>query len=271
MDGEEKMRSFMKTYKKWIMIFCGILAVGLIAFGIWAWVHRYTPYFPKEDAVIYLYGESHGEEKAYEVELREWQKLYNKGCRDLFVELPFYTAQYLNIWMKESDDTILEQLYEDIDGTKSHVPAYKEFFRQIKETCPETVFHGTDVGHQYDTTGSRYLDYAVEMYGKESEEVKLVLACIQQGEDFYATNRDDSDAAAVYREGQMVENFIREYELLKDKKKDKSDDVVIMGIYGSAHCDPRKLDYTNQVDCMAKQLKEKYGDIITYQYVLQMD
>ena len=30
---------------------------------------------------------------------------------------------------------------------------------QIKELCPQTVFHGTDVGHQYGTTGERFLRY----------------------------------------------------------------------------------------------------------------
>jgi hypothetical protein len=31
----------------------------------------------------------------------------------------------------------------------------------IKNNYPETIFHGTDVSHQYETIGQFYLDYLV--------------------------------------------------------------------------------------------------------------
>jgi hypothetical protein len=33
-----------------------------------------------------------------------WEERYRQGSRDLFVELPYYTAQYLNIWMRSDDE-----------------------------------------------------------------------------------------------------------------------------------------------------------------------
>lgn len=89
--------------------------------------------------------------------------------RHLFVELPYYTAEFLNIWIKEDSDEILEELFEDWKGTASYATCVKDFYRRIKAECPETVFHGTDVGHQYDTTGKRYLKYLKEnnMQGTE--------------------------------------------------------------------------------------------------------
>ena len=33
--------------------------------------------------------------------------------RDLFVELPYFTAQYLNRWMQADNDRILMEVYTD--------------------------------------------------------------------------------------------------------------------------------------------------------------
>ena len=82
--------------------------------------------------------------------------------RHLFVELSHYTAQWLNLWMDAEDDEILEQLHQDWESTLSSGAETLDFYRTIKEQCPETVFHGTDVGHQYDSTGARYQDYLEE-------------------------------------------------------------------------------------------------------------
>ena len=54
--------------------------------------------------------------------------------RHLFVEIPYYSAQYLNIWMKAEDDKILMELYEDIDGTLTHVLEVLEFYKSIKKS-----------------------------------------------------------------------------------------------------------------------------------------
>ena len=52
--------------------------------------------------------------------------------RDRFVELPYYTAQYLNQWMLADDDEILMQVYADWNGTASHSANVSRFYRQIK-------------------------------------------------------------------------------------------------------------------------------------------
>lgn len=95
---------------------------------------------------IYLYGESHGREDILTRELSLWQDCYARGMRHLFVEMPYYTAEYMNRWMQAEDDSLLLALYADWEGTLQHNETYLRFYRGLKETCPETVFHGTDVG-----------------------------------------------------------------------------------------------------------------------------
>lgn len=46
---------------------------------------------------IFLYGETHADAKCLEQELVLWGELYADGARDLFIEMPYYTAAYLNI------------------------------------------------------------------------------------------------------------------------------------------------------------------------------
>ena len=119
---------------------------------------------------------------------------------------------------------------------------------QIKELCPQTVFHGTDVGHQYGTTGERFLRY---LESKQQQNIPAYLRAqeiIQQGIAYY---NGDKAKAMTYRENMMVQNFI--YEL----KQIQNDDI--MGIYGSAHTDTAALDSTGAVPCMANQLKSIYG------------
>lgn len=204
----------------------------------------------KQPGDIFLYGEQHAVEGILEKELELWLSYYqNNGMRDLFVELPYYDAEYLNLWMQSADDVILEQLYQEWEGTALHAQAVLDFYKRIKADCPETVFHGTDVGHQYDTTGKRFLAY-LESQGKEqSETYRRAMENIEQGRYYY------EHADMVYRENKMVENFIREY--------DRLDGADIMGIYGNAHTAVGAMDYeTRSVPCMAGQLHEKYGDAL---------
>jgi len=196
---------------------------------------------------IFLYGEKHAVENILEKEWELWSSYYqNDGVRDLFVELPYYTAEYMNMWMKDDSDEILDSLYEDWAGTAMHSQKVIDFYKRIKKECPETVFHGTDVGHQYNTTGKRFLEYLESTGQQQSELYRLSQENIEQGKYFY----QHSDGA--YRENTMVENFIREFENLNG--------VSVMGIYGSAHTNTEAADYTtNTVPCMANQLHQKYG------------
>ena len=185
-----------------------------------------------------------------EKELELWHKYYyEEDMRHLFVELPYYSAELLNLWMKSDSDDILEELYKDWEGTASHNPYTKEFYKRIKSEYPDTIFHGTDVGHQYHSTGQRYLKYLEENNLESSEKYLLTQETIKQGQYYYEHSDD------VYRENKMVENLICEF--------DKLNGESIMGIYGGAHTNFEAMDYmTNSVPCMAKQLKERYGDAI---------
>ncbi|MDD3368847.1 MAG: hypothetical protein PHP50_08200 [Lachnospiraceae bacterium] len=71
-------------------------------------MNQYASYIPSEPAQILLYGEQHGSAAIYQEELALWEKYYaEQGMRDLFIEMPYYTTEYLNLWMQASDDTIM--------------------------------------------------------------------------------------------------------------------------------------------------------------------
>lgn len=198
---------------------------------------------------IYLYGEQHAVEKILKKEIEIWGDYYNnQGLRHLFVELPYFTSEYLNIWMNSEVDEILDSLFDDWDGTASNHPDVKEFFKEIKTRFPETVFHGTDIGHQYKTTGKRYLEYLSQQNKENSEQYQYAKEAIEQGEYFYQ-KRD-----GAYRENRMVANFIREFNNLNNEP--------IMGIYGSAHTGINSMEGSNSVPSMANQLHKLYANQI---------
>ncbi|WP_083677870.1 hypothetical protein [Paenibacillus sp. FSL R7-0337] len=206
-----------------------------------------TPLTTKATGQIYLYGESHGVAKIMDKEYEAWSDYYhNKGMRHLFVEQSYYAAEYLNLWMQSDNDDILEELYQDWEGTPGHVPYTKTFFQKIKSGCPDTIFHGTDVGHQRDKTGKRFLSYLADNNPTGSEMYTLTTEAIQQGLIYYRSYDN------VYRENKMAENFIREFEKLGSEN--------IMGIYGAAHTGVNEMErITQAVPCMANQLRKHYG------------
>lgn len=203
---------------------------------------------------IYFYGEAHGQEAILEYELEKWKTYYyEQGMRHLFIEFPYYTAEFLNLWMDAKDDTIINQLYEEWEGTASQVPCVKAFYQNIKQECPETVFHGTDVGHAYGSTGYRYMKYLKENGLETSDQYELALQAVKQGKD-YGVGMPEEQRDRAARENYMVENFIREFDALKGES--------IMGIYGGAHTNISGMNITNEVPCMAAQLYEIYGEQI---------
>lgn len=209
-----------------------------------------APLVTQASGSIYLYGEVHGVAKIIDKEYELWSEFYHiEGMRHLFVEMPYFTAEYLNLWMQSDNDDILEEIYDDWEGTASHNPYTKAFYKKIKGECPETIFHGTDIGHQDETTGNRFLSYLAANDLTETEEYTLTIEAIQQGR-FYRSKDDN-----VYRENKMTENFIREFERLSSES--------VMGIYGSAHTGLDEMDYSTQsIPCMANQLQKHYGDNI---------
>lgn len=195
---------------------------------------------------ITLYGEVHGVSAVLEKELALWQDHYRKGARHLFVELPYYTAEFLNQWMHEGDDRILEALYSDLEGTAAHRPATLVFYRGIKATCPETIFHGTDVGHQYASTGERFLQTLRDRNQQNTREYQTAQEVVAQGRRYYQGNDE------VYRESAMTADFERELARVGNA------DVV--GFYGAAHTDANGLNFTHEVPSMAHQLRQAHGD-----------
>jgi hypothetical protein len=200
----------------------------------------------------YLYGEAHAVDKIMNKELELWYDYYhNEGMRHLFIEFPYYTMEFLNIWMQADNDDILDAVLEDLVNIANPNPFARDFYRKIKSECPETIFHGTDVGHQYLTTGGRFLKYLRDNHMENSEQYVLTQEAIEQGRYFYRTSGHEN----VYRENKMTENFIREFDKLIDEN--------IMGIYGAAHTDFDAMDYyTQSVPCMANQLKDRYGNAL---------
>lgn len=240
-------KRFKETFtKKNIALFLLLVAFCLINFlGCVTNQNKYI-------GTIYLYGEQHGEEKIILEELHLWQNYYQKGFRHLFLELPYYTAEYLNIWLQENDNTILEDIYNDWAGTAFYNQHMFDFFVTIKRSCPQTVFHGTDVGHQYQSTGKRFLHYLQSKNKQSTNAYKRAQQIIEQGISYYL-EKDDSKKRA-YREQMLVENFI--YELRGVNNAD------IMGIYGTAHTNIN-LFSNGIAGNMATQLNSQKYNIIS--------
>lgn len=191
---------------------------------------------------LYLYGEQHGQDIIMEKELELWQNYYDEeNMRHLFLELPGYTAEYLNLWMQAEDDTILEQIYEDWRGTAIYDGPIRDFYRRIKTNCPETVFHGVDLGHQRATTGRRYLEYCEANGLTDSAAYKRAQLCVEQGRRYYDNEQDQA-----YREDIMTQYFSQEFAALENES--------VMGIFGSDHV------AMETSGTMAANLRELYGE-----------
>ncbi len=237
----------MKNKNKTKIAFAILAATVLFAFILSA-VDRSLDRYPDENTKIRLYGESHGAKQYYDIERELWKECYEAGERALFVELPYYTAEYLNLWMKEDSDEIIDQIFVDIQGTQSGNEYYYEFWHKIKEECPETVFYGTDVGHQYNVTGARYLEFLEENGMKDSENYRLAEECIRQGMEYYADDTVHNGISPI-RERYMTVNFVNAYA--------RCGSGDIMGIYGSYHVNRRAPEV------MTARLLAYYGNIIS--------
>lgn len=201
-----------------------------------------------EGTQILLCGETHSDADCIARELELWDRCYRSGVRDLFIETPYYTAQFLNRWMCADSDEILDRLYEDAAGTQIHSQTAFDFYRTIKRDYPETVFHGTDVGHQYESTGRRYLALLEEEGLTETQDYALAQEAVEQGKIFYVTGTNGPDQDHAYRERTMTENFIRELDSLSGKP--------VMGIYGTMHTATGGLDLSGTTPNMIGQLRQ---------------
>lgn len=201
---------------------------------------------------IYLYGEGDNLSEVLEKELELWGEYYHEeDMRHLFVELPYFTGEFLNIWLESDNDQILEEIHQDMAYEEAHNSKLKEFYKTIKKDYPETIFHGTDIGHQYYSTGERFLEYLEENNLENTEKYILAEEAIKQGEYYYKDY--NNHLYYDYGENRMVENFIREFDKLNDEN--------IMGIYNVNHTTFNGIAYnTVSLPNMANQLKKRYGD-----------
>ncbi len=232
--------------------------LGIVLVVVTSIVIGFTIFNNMDNGKIYLYGEEHGNQDYINKELEIWEKHYKEdGMRDLFIELSYGGGEFLNLWMQEDDDTILNELYADWEGTLGHDEDWYNYFKQIKERTPETVFHGTDIAHQYETTDARYLEYLESVGEKDSEKYKITLENIEQAKRYLDENSDTG--ISEIRESSMTENFIREFEALGNKD--------VMGIYGGFHTEPNQAEELGDFETMYVRLEKVYGDRLESVYI----
>ena len=210
----------------------------------------------RAESQILLCGEDHTDAACMERELSLWRARYAAGDRDLFLEMGAATAELLNRWMTTGDESFWELVYRNWEGTASQTPERERFFRTIRAACPETVFHGIDVEHQYKTTGAFCLALLEKEGRQGSEAYRKALRSVEQAQRFYeGWDGDLLSRDNAYREDTLAENFRREYESLGRKR--------VMGIFGAAHTDPCGPDfYTGTTPSMAAQLRARCGGAV---------
>lgn len=210
---------------------------------------EYIAPLPPSTGRIFLFGEMHGFADIMDRQLEIWGELYHDyGMRHLFLEAPYFTAQFLNLWMQADDDEILYQLFEDWYGTSKNTPHTLVFYRTIKRDFPETVFHGTDVGHQSDSTGRRFLRHLMDSDQFGTEYYRLTRENMAQ---FTRFQMEGSHAVRAYYKPQ---NFAREFDRLIDQD--------IMAIHGGAHVNFEDFLGYEGVPTMATTLRLRYGDAL---------
>jgi len=198
---------------------------------------------------IYLLGELHCEIGIMERQLELWHKFYHKNSiRYLFLEHCASTAAFLNIWMHSDTDEILEMLYET--ALAENFPYIKDWFRAIKNDCPETVFYGTTPA--YPPIGEMFLQYLENNNQTGSDRYLQTQNDIEKAKQLYKKYGGEwSDAV---REKIIVENFINEFEKLEGKS--------VVGIYGVMHTVLEPTIYFGDVPCLGYQLKERFGEAV---------
>lgn len=216
----------------------------------------------------YLYGESHGIQVIMQKEIELWEDYYkNQNFRHLFLEIGYCDAQMLNLWMQTGNDVFLDVILDNFRKTVNNGDERAEqnrwFYNEIKSRCPQTIFHGTDVQHQWQT-GEWYKNYLKSLGSENAEEYSLALESIKSCELYYVSKGETDE---IFRENYMVSNFKREFDALPATTK-------IMGIYGSQHTCFDTKNFTDEIDNMATQLREYYltkeGDIIFTQDISKL-
>lgn len=243
--------------KRWLgLVLALVMALGLMACGGGSGGEvggdtGDTAVEPPKGEILF-YGEYHNSESCTMQELKYWQDCYAKGMRHLFLEMGEGTAQLLNMWMAAEDDTLVQQVYDNTVGTAAHTHDTLEFYQQVKATCPETVFHGFDVEHQYKSSG----DQCLALLEPDSDTYNKVSAGMDAAKEFYRLRDEESGAASeAYREPFMANSVIADYDALGG--------VSIMVVADAAHVDNENSATSEDqagLTIMADLVKEHYGD-----------
>ena len=242
-----------------------LLAAAALCGAVFVHSLGVRPALPEGTGQSYLYGEFHYSEAVHAWEFELWSECYHqRGMRHLFMELPYYMAEWLNLWMQAEGDELLDEYIQELvemrQVSDSPMPAEayeldRTLFKRIKEDCPETVFHGTDVGHLYwnERIGEPYLKHLEDAGQADSEQYRLAKENMEQGE-YFCGNAPGGDF--TYREQKLAENFIRE--------RDKLGNADVMGIYGGGHVEPGRIVDWYGADGtepnMASRLLKRYGE-----------
>jgi len=203
---------------------------------------------------IFLYGEAHGVERLMNRQLEIWGDYYhNHGMRHLFIEWTYFTAEFLNVWMRQDNDDILYELYNDWQGSGADEPIYLEFFRTIKRDFPETVFHGVDILQWQYPTGRRFLQHLEDNDMQGSDVYLLTLEALEQVEEQGRRLAERGYVDSEFRVTKMAENFIRAFDELGGQS--------VMGIFGAAHTTLGFYEReATDIRTFAERLSERYGD-----------
>ena len=113
--------------KRWKLVLLGLLMILLAGMTV-ANIQRGLT------SQIYLYGEEHSQQRILDEELEIWGGYYARGMRDLFVEFPYFDAQFLNLWMKADDDELLNLQFQDWQGTQGGTEVMKNFLEADQGT-----------------------------------------------------------------------------------------------------------------------------------------
>lgn len=248
--------TFMKIKHSYLIIILALLFASCQSYV------NYSDVVAQNDDVhrIYLYGETHGIQLIMQKEIELWEDYYtNQNFRHLFMEIGYCDAQLLNLWMESGDEDFLNVISENIASTvnngEERAKLNKWFYNEIKSRCPETIFHGTDIQHQW-KTAEWYQKYLENLNQQDSQEYKMAAKSIEACEQYYYDIDKTDDK---FREEYMIERFKQEFDELSSLTK-------IMGIYGAQHTRFDGKSLNSDISNMATQLREYYynreGNII---------
>src|SRR6056297_2077710 len=106
-------------------------------------------------ARVYLIGESHGIRVNSEIREQVFKSLYHhRGVRALLMEMPYSSSVLLQKYLNTGDRSILDEVFEHMQGTSAFTRERKQFWRNIQQWNSELEeneqlrVYGIDIEHQ---------------------------------------------------------------------------------------------------------------------------